>query len=146
MWAGTSDASYNPHKGNLPSANFTQGVDVVPAVGRPPYYLGANALNPVLNEWNGFILEVVGTAFLVSTVLTTAVDQRSLQNVNALAPLPIGFAVFVVHLALVPWTGCGIVRLVSLVPPHSSDVDDGGRRHGLTPARRTAPAPSALGS
>jgi glycerol uptake facilitator-like aquaporin len=81
---------------------------VVASVGRPPFRLGANQLNPVLNPWNGLVLEIVGTSLLVGTVLTTAVDERALSGVNSLAPLPIGFSVMVAHLCLIPWTGCGI--------------------------------------
>ena len=129
LWAATSNASYVPPRGA--PTNFTVGVDIVPAVGRPPYYLGANGLNPVLTVWNGLLLEIVGTSFLVATVLNTAVDKRSLSGVNVLAPLPIGFSVLVCHLALIPWTGCGI-NPARTFGPHLVNSMGGGANWWVT--------------
>jgi len=53
-------------------------------------------------------MKIMGTSILVLTVLSTAVDSRSLNQVQMLAPLPIGFSVWIAHLVLIPWTGCGI--------------------------------------
>ena len=107
LWAALSQASWVPGPG-VEIPGFRPGIDVVPAVGRPPFKLGANQLNPTLNTGNGFLLEVIGTAILIATVLCTAVDNRSLGQVGQLAPIPIGFSIWIVHLALIPWTGCGI--------------------------------------
>ncbi|KAJ4803337.1 Aquaporin PIP2 [Rhynchospora pubera] len=54
--------------------------------------------------------EIVGTFILVYTVYSATDAQRSAHEsyVPILAPLPIGFAVFVVHLATIPITGTGI--------------------------------------
>jgi len=108
LWGGISNVSYAPVNGIEKLANFTLGTSIVPAVQRPPFLLGANQLNMALNPGNGLILEIMGTSMLVWTVLSTAVDSRSLNQVQMLAPLPIGFSVWVVHLVLIPWTGCGI--------------------------------------
>jgi MIP family channel proteins len=78
-------------------------------VGDPPFGLGANGLNPALSEGNGFLLEFMGTLILCSCVVMTAVDKKALsQGVPHMAPLAIGFAVFLAHVVLVPLTGCGI--------------------------------------
>lgn len=58
----------------------------------------------------------MGTALLLFTVFNTALwvtkdkfsDNMTTSVVSAVAPLPIGFAVLVVHLGLGPLTGGGI--------------------------------------
>ena len=109
LWAAISGSSYNPAPGDVVNiTGFRQGVDILPWVGRPPFGLGANQLNPVLSTSNGLLLEVMGTSFLVGTVLSTAVDGRGMGAIGSLAPLPIGMSVWIAHLVLIPWTGCGI--------------------------------------
>lgn len=110
LWASISQSSYAFHNPATATTlkNFTIGVDVVPAVGNPPFFLGANALNPVLSPGNGLLLEIMGTSLLVGTVLLTAADKRSMGKSINLAPIPIGFSVWIAHLCLIPWTGCGI--------------------------------------
>ena len=78
-------------------------------IGDPPFALGANGLNPALEDGNGFLLEFMGTMVLCMTVCMTAVHPKSLsKGTPHMAPLAIGFAVFLAHLVLVPLTGCGI--------------------------------------
>lgn len=78
-------------------------------VGTPPFGLGANGLNPHLNQGNGFVLEFMATLVLCMTVVMTAVHKKSLaQGIPHVAPMAIGFAVFLAHIVLVPLTGCGI--------------------------------------
>eukprot|EP00977_Amphora_coffeiformis_P011598 scaffold2782_cov182-Amphora_coffeaeformis.AAC.28 len=78
-------------------------------VGNPPFALGANGLNPALNEGNGFLLEFMGTLVLCVTVVMTCLHKNSLaQGAPNMAPLAIGFSVFLAHVVLVPLTGCGI--------------------------------------
>jgi MIP family channel proteins len=79
----------------------------VHGAGYPPFNLGACTLSPALSAANGLLFEIMGTMFLIFTVLYSAIDQRSFAASNLL-PLPIGFTVWVVHIALIPWTGCGI--------------------------------------
>ncbi|KAK9126176.1 hypothetical protein Scep_015022 [Stephania cephalantha] len=54
--------------------------------------------------------EIVGTFVLVYTVFSATDAKRSARDshVPLLAPLPIGFAVFLVHLATIPITGTSI--------------------------------------
>jgi len=97
LWASTSQMSYDEnHK-------------VIETVGSPPYLLGANRLNSTLNQGNGFALEMIGTFTLCLTVLMTVRHKGNMaQGTPCLAPLPIGMAVFIAHVVLVPFTGCGI--------------------------------------
>ena len=65
---------------------------------------------------NAFLAELMGTALLVYTVLETAVNAKS-ATTEGKAPspatsrpsrLPIGLAVFIAHVVLIPITGCSI--------------------------------------
>lgn len=69
---------------------------------------GANALDKNLTLGQGFFLEFLGTAMLCFTVFSTAVDSRNSKFTHRMAPLVIGFAVFLMHILLIPMTGCGI--------------------------------------
>jgi glycerol uptake facilitator-like aquaporin len=72
----------------------------------PPYLLGSNFVNPAVPLGSAFLLEVMGTFLLVWTVLNTAVSKHSIAA--NLAPMAIGFSVFLAHIVLIPFTGCGI--------------------------------------
>ncbi|CAM9148552.1 unnamed protein product, partial [Ectocarpus fasciculatus] len=86
-------------------------------VERTPYSLAANFLNDELTTGNGFLLECMGTLFLILVVFTTAVRGGGPSDGQPnLAPLCIGFTVMVVHLVLVPLTGCGINPARTLGP------------------------------
>lgn len=77
--------------------------------GNPPFDLGANSLNPDLTEGNGFCFEMIGTCLLCLVVFLTAVrDGNPTDGKPNLAPLVIGFTVFLAHVVLIPFTGCGI--------------------------------------
>nr|AKH49442.1 aquaporin PIP1;3 [Robinia pseudoacacia] len=71
---------------------------------------GANFVNPGYTKGDGLGAEIVGTFILVYTVFSATDAKRSARDshVPILAPLPIGFAVFLVHLATIPITGTGI--------------------------------------
>ncbi|KAA8539626.1 hypothetical protein F0562_026318 [Nyssa sinensis] len=71
---------------------------------------GANSVNPGYTKGDGLGAEIVGTFVLVYTVFSATDAKRSARDshVPILAPLPIGFAVFLVHLATIPITGTGI--------------------------------------
>lgn len=71
---------------------------------------GANELAPGYNKGTGLGAEIIGTFVLVYTVFSATDPKRSARDshVPVLAPLPIGFAVFMVHLATIPITGTGI--------------------------------------
>ncbi|KAG6388212.1 hypothetical protein SASPL_153411 [Salvia splendens] len=71
---------------------------------------GANELNDGYSTGVGLGAEIIGTFVLVYTVFSATDPKRSARDshVPVLAPLPIGFAVFMVHLATIPITGTGI--------------------------------------
>lgn len=71
---------------------------------------GANGLEVGYSTGTGLAAEIIGTFVLVYTVFSATDPKRSARDshVPVLAPLPIGFAVFMVHLATIPITGTGI--------------------------------------
>ncbi|XP_048324892.1 aquaporin PIP2-2 [Ziziphus jujuba] len=71
---------------------------------------GANELATGYNKGTGLGAEIIGTFVLVYTVFSATDPKRNARDshVPVLAPLPIGFAVFMVHLATIPITGTGI--------------------------------------
>ncbi|CAK7329470.1 unnamed protein product [Dovyalis caffra] len=89
------------------------GVGFVKAFMRPYYNSlggGANTVMPGYNKGTALGAEIIGTFVLVYTVFSATDPKRSARDshVPVLAPLPIGFAVFMVHLATIPITGTGI--------------------------------------
>ncbi|MBA0848493.1 hypothetical protein Goshw_002906, partial [Gossypium schwendimanii] len=71
---------------------------------------GANSLADGYSTGTGLAAEIIGTFVLVYTVFSATDPKRNARDshVPVLAPLPIGFAVFMVHLATIPITGTGI--------------------------------------
>uniref|UniRef100_A0A0C9RU73 TSA: Wollemia nobilis Ref_Wollemi_Transcript_12819_1683 transcribed RNA sequence n=1 Tax=Wollemia nobilis TaxID=56998 RepID=A0A0C9RU73_9CONI len=71
---------------------------------------GANSVAPGYSKGVGLAAEIIGTFVLVYTVFSATDPKRNARDshVPVLAPLPIGFAVFMVHLATIPITGTGI--------------------------------------
>ncbi|XP_022143897.1 aquaporin PIP2-3-like [Momordica charantia] len=71
---------------------------------------GANQLAVGYSTGTGLAAEIIGTFVLVYTVFSATDPKRNARDshVPVLAPLPIGFAVFMVHLATIPITGTGI--------------------------------------
>ncbi|KAH7837886.1 hypothetical protein Vadar_019242 [Vaccinium darrowii] len=71
---------------------------------------GANEVQPGYNKGTALGAEIIGTFVLVYTVFSATDPKRKARDshVPVLAPLPIGFAVFMVHLATIPITGTGI--------------------------------------
>ncbi|KAL9249050.1 putative aquaporin PIP1-4 [Drosera capensis] len=89
------------------------GAGVVKGFQPGPYELlggGANVVNHGYTKGDGLGAEIIGTFVLVYTVFSATDAKRSARDshVPILAPLPIGFAVFLVHLATIPITGTGI--------------------------------------
>ncbi|KAK1382469.1 Plasma membrane intrinsic protein 2-1 [Heracleum sosnowskyi] len=89
------------------------GVGLVKAFQKPYYKRyggGANELADGYNKGTGLAAEIIGTFVLVYTVFSATDPKRNARDshVPVLAPLPIGFAVFMVHLATIPITGTGI--------------------------------------
>ncbi|GAB4814534.1 hypothetical protein N2152v2_001580 [Parachlorella kessleri] len=77
--------------------------------------LGSNRVAPGVSNGNAFLGEAVMTFVLVSVVLETAVNHKSL-TIRQQAPLAIGFAVFTAHAVLLPIDGCSINPARSLGP------------------------------
>ncbi|CAI8592456.1 unnamed protein product [Vicia faba] len=71
---------------------------------------GANTVSDGYSKGTALGAEIIGTFVLVYTVFSATDPKRSARDshVPVLAPLPIGFAVFMVHLATIPVTGTGI--------------------------------------
>ncbi|EAZ23886.1 hypothetical protein OsJ_07605 [Oryza sativa Japonica Group] len=71
---------------------------------------GANELSDGYSKGTGLGAEIIGTFVLVYTVFSATDPKRNARDshIPVLAPLPIGFAVFMVHLATIPITGTGI--------------------------------------
>ncbi|EOX90777.1 PREDICTED: aquaporin PIP2-7 [Theobroma cacao] len=71
---------------------------------------GANEVASGYSKGSALGAEIIGTFVLVYTVFSATDPKRNARDshVPVLAPLPIGFAVFVVHLATIPITGTGI--------------------------------------
>ncbi|GLT88864.1 hypothetical protein SLE2022_068730 [Rubroshorea leprosula] len=71
---------------------------------------GANSLSSGYSIGTGLGAEIIGTFVLVYTVFSATDPKRKARDsfVPVLTPLPIGFAVFMVHLATIPITGTGI--------------------------------------
>lgn len=71
---------------------------------------GANEVKPGYSKGTALGAEIIGTFVLVYTVFSATDPKRNARDshVPVLAPLPIGFAVFMVHLATIPVTGTGI--------------------------------------
>ncbi|KAF3789663.1 putative aquaporin [Nymphaea thermarum] len=89
------------------------GVALVKGLTGPLYKAnggGANSVSSGFSKGTGFAAELLGTFFLVYTVFSATDPKRNARDshVPVLAPLPIGFAVFMVHIATIPITGTGI--------------------------------------
>ena len=110
VWGCVSQASFVPAAG-LDMESIQPGYqegDVIEAIGYPPFGLGADHVNDWVNIGNAFLLEFLGTALLIGTVMMSAVDKRTYTTSGMLAAWPIGFSVMLSHLVLIPFTGCGI--------------------------------------
>ncbi|XP_074582218.1 aquaporin PIP2-7 [Curcuma longa] len=97
------------------------GVGIVKGIMKHPYNSlggGANQVNSGYSRGTALGAEIIGTFILVYTVFSATDPKRNARDshVPVLAPLPIGFAVFMVHLATIPITGTGINPARSLGP------------------------------
>ena len=73
------------------------------------YYLGANKVIGDITGFQAFLMEMTGTFTLCFTVLFTQIKAGGPTDGKPnLSILCIGFAIFVAHIMLVPFTGCGI--------------------------------------
>ncbi|KAB2621060.1 aquaporin PIP1-3 [Pyrus ussuriensis x Pyrus communis] len=74
------------------------------------WVVGPTLLTVATPKGDGLGVKIVGTFVLAYTVFSATDAKRNARdsNVPILAPLPIRFAVFLVHLATIPITGTGI--------------------------------------
>ncbi|XP_019193226.1 PREDICTED: aquaporin PIP2-2-like [Ipomoea nil] len=94
---------------------------------------GANQLAHGYSKGVGLSAEIIGTFVLVYTVFSATDPKRSARDshVPVLAPLPIGFAVFMVHLATIPITGTGINPARSLGAAVIYNKDEAWHNHWI---------------
>ncbi|GLJ53392.1 hypothetical protein SUGI_1138690 [Cryptomeria japonica] len=89
------------------------GVAIVRALQSTYYVTGGGGANKVAHGYTqgaALTAEIIGTFVLVYTVFSATDPKLAASNshIPVLAPLSIGFAVFLVHLATIPITGTGI--------------------------------------
>ena len=75
--------------------------------------LGAHGISPHINVAEGLLMEIILTAFLVLVIYNVAVSKKGW---GSNAPLAIGFAVLLIHLVAVPFTGASVNPARSLGP------------------------------
>ncbi|KAK4262772.1 hypothetical protein QN277_028284 [Acacia crassicarpa] len=94
---------------------------------------GANMVNKGYTKGDALGAEIVGTFVLVYTVFSATDAKRNARDshVPLLAPLPIGFAVFLVHLATIPITGTSINPARSLGAAIIFNRDDAWDDHWI---------------
>jgi len=91
---------------------------------------GSNSVSPGYSKGTALLAEIIGTFVLVYTVFSATDPKRKARDshVPVLAPLPIGFAVFLVYLATNSITGTGINPARSFGPAviygHKKSRDD----------------------
>ena len=76
--------------------------------------LGANAVAVGFRPAEAFLGEIIMTSLLVFVVHMTVCDANN--SISPMAPLAIGFAVFLAHTVLIPVDGCSINPARSLGP------------------------------
>ena len=88
--------------GSILAAGFVYGITPDASVSS----LGANALSTGVGSGEALLGEVMMTAMLCFVVHLTACDKEN--NISPMAPLAIGFTVFLAHTVLLPLDGCSI--------------------------------------
>lgn len=84
--------------------------------------LGAHGLGAGANAGEGFLLEALLTAFLLLVIYNVVRNRRGGMHMHA--PLAIGLAVLIIHLAGVPFTGASVNPARSLGPAVVAGVWD----------------------
>jgi aquaporin Z len=92
--------------GSISGAQQKPGTFGNTTIGRPPLGLGSNGLDSSITVFNGFLLEFMGSFIFFFVIAQTALDNRGIATTSFPA-IPIGFSLIVVHLCLIPFTGCG---------------------------------------
>ncbi|KAH7622752.1 hypothetical protein Ndes2526B_g03591 [Nannochloris sp. 'desiccata'] len=78
--------------------------------------LGSNAVSPGFSSGEALLGEVVMTGFLCFVVHMCVAKESNNTGIAPMAPLAIGFAVFLGHTVLIPVDGCSINPARSLGP------------------------------
>jgi aquaporin Z len=73
----------------------------------PPFYLGSTTKSEFITVGNAFLLELMGSFVFFFVICQCALDTRGTGN-SLFPPIPIGFVLIVVHILLIPFTGCGV--------------------------------------
>ena len=76
-------------------------------VNRPPFLLGSTTLNERISVGSGFLLELMGSIIFYFVIAQTALDTRGVAS-TSFPGIPIGLSLVVVHICLIPFTGCGV--------------------------------------
>ena len=84
--------------------------------------LGAHGLGAGANAGEGFLLEALLTGFLLLVIYNVVRNRRGGMHMHA--PLAIGLAVLIIHLAGVPFTGASVNPARSLGPAVVAGVWD----------------------
>mmetsp|Transcript_34157 Transcript_34157/g.50191 ORF Transcript_34157/g.50191 Transcript_34157/m.50191 type:complete len:286 (-) Transcript_34157:204-1061(-) len=71
------------------------------------YNLGQNSLSSTTSVGSAFLVEIVGSFMFYFVIAQTALDKKGVAK-TSFPPLPIGLSLVVVHICLIPFTGCGI--------------------------------------
>lgn len=74
---------------------------------RPPFQLGSTTLDEKISSGNGFLLELMGSFFFYFVISQCALDAKGISK-TSIPAIPIGFSLIVVHICLIPFTGCGV--------------------------------------
>ena len=97
VWGSTSDLA----------GDEVEAIDGA-TLNRPPFLLGANTLaEGAITTANGFLLEFMGSVIFFFVIAQCALDERGVSLTN-FPGLPIGLILVVVHICLIPFTGCGV--------------------------------------
>jgi len=78
--------------------------------------LGSNAVSPGFSSGQALLGEIVMTAFICFVVHMCVASESNNTGIAPMAPLAIGFAVFLGHAVLIPVDGCSINPARSLGP------------------------------
>jgi len=88
-------------------AGQTRGTDVVTTFAKAPFQLGSTTLDGQISSANGFLLELMGSFFFYFVISQCALDAKGISK-TSIPAIPIGFSLIVVHICLIPFTGCGV--------------------------------------
>jgi len=91
----------------------------------PPINLGATTINKI-SVGNAFFIEFMGSLIFYFVIAQTALDKRGIANTGFPA-IPIGFCLVVIHICLIPFTGCGVNPARTFGPSMVTCMADTGK-------------------